>query len=187
MKTMIEELRTAIIETVERYEGQKEIAGNQGFQEQWFDELMKDYGHLKGDQWCALFAEAAWRGGYSVALRNNKPRQREMDVVLNSLFSKAAQQTMKNFRAAGWEVNSRVPEAGDLVIWKRGRDLWRGHIGVVIDAGDVMTKKFFTTMEGNTSEEGVPDGGEAKRLRRELVFTNNMSGLNLLGFVKPKI
>ena len=100
----------SIIKSAKIYIGQKEIKGNQGFIEKWFQRKMEAVGFVKGHAWCAYFAELVWCEGYG---RYNS----FLITGLQKLFSANAVLTYNRFAAAGYK-SSLIAESGDLVVWQ---------------------------------------------------------------------
>lgn len=157
-------------EVAEKYIGQKEKPGNMGFLDEWFEKRMKAVGFKPAQAWCAYFAELCFREAMP-----------ERSAELDKLFSASTIQTFRNFRDAGHLI-SNVPVSGSLVIWqtmKEGKPQTTGHAGIVVAVANPLT---FTTVEGNTSGEGVREGWiVAKRERK--VIPNVKDGLKILGFI----
>jgi hypothetical protein len=174
------QLQKIIVSEASKKEGFKEIKGNQGFPDEDFNQEMINIGFEKGDAWCSLFAEYVWKKAYQ-----------NFDATfldtLDELFSKSAVKTFYNFKKAGWKIRLN-PQPGDLVVWQKhkgGKKHWSGHIGVVINGLDDYL--FYETLEGNSNSTGSREGIEVAKQDRLFNFTKKDNGLNLLGFIAPKI
>ena len=136
-----------------------------------FTQLLKTVGWHKYDAWCALAGEAIWKLGYS-------QYDSTMIKTLDNLFSASAVQTWRNFLASDF-VCSQTPEVGALIIWQNyanGIAKRDGHLGIVLDFSETLVK----TEEGNSANQ------MRKRLYK-FPFIKKENGLNLLGFVHPKL
>ena len=190
-----QQIKRLIIEEGIKWEGQKEIKGNQGFHDDIFQNKMQQMGWNHGQAWCAYFAELVWKEAY---------KQYNVDLLplLDELFHAGAVKTFNNFSSSRDFDDGLVPDFGALMVWqkyvkKNGRIIadWRGHIGVVIDPvlppidriKYVEEKKPYTihVMEGNTNSEGGREGIEVARKRRKVDFSIK-KGLVLKGFIYPK-
>ena len=172
-------IRNKILEIAYKYEGQKEIGNNTGFENAVFEQKMKAVGFDSGEAWCSLFAELVWCEAYA---------HFDSTIInrLQNLFSESATKTWLNFKnSRDFKVKSNQDlEPGDLVIWQKynnGVADWRGHVGIVTKVAQL----FFLTMEGNTNEQGSREGQGVYEKKREYDFYKN-NGLRILGFVKPK-
>jgi len=146
---------------------ERELAGNSGFKNPKFEELMKRTGWQKGQAWCAYFVELVW----------------EQSGQNAELFSGSTVKTFENFKKADpFRIHSN-PCVGDVVIWqnyRKGKPKWTGHAGIVVavQGGQIVT------VEGNTNSSGGREGIEVALKIRNLDFTNN-NGLRILGFIIP--
>lgn len=160
-----------------KFVGQKEIAGNMGFQDAEFDRLMREYGDFKDSQsWCASF----------VKMILMKKVGRHNEELVDKLITPSTQQTFENFKndtSGLFEINKEAHK-GDIVIWqkfKNGKPTWQGHTGIVIKT----SKKSFTTVEGNTNSKGGREGIEVAVKERKNDFENK-NGLRIKGFIHLK-
>lgn len=169
-----------IIETAQKYIGQKELQGNSGFEDSAFWFKMEAVGFDPGEAWCALFTELVWRESYGVL-------DSTFDPELNKLFSDSAVTTYNNFKKAGWKVD-QTPEVGAIFIWqmyKNGLQHWSGHAAVMIEKPLPM-KEHIITIEGNTNVEGQREGIGVFEKTRVLDFEPRNYGLVAKGFIHPK-
>jgi len=161
-----------IVEIALSFVGQQEIAGNMGFEDKRFQELMEECGWQEGQAWCAYFCELVWKQ----ALKD------ECDItVLDKLFAAGAVLTYNNFKKAGFCVNHK-PEPGAIAIWqhwKNNEPHWTGHAGIVID---VLSSGEFKTVEGNTNSQGGREGIEVAEKIRKVTY-DARNGLVLKGFI----
>ena len=98
---------------------QKEIKGNQGFNDPEFDELMREVGFEDGQAWCAYFAELVWKHAllpYKGGSENSS--YEHIFKELDKMFSAGAVATYNNFRRNPEFQVSTTPQAGDIVIWQ---------------------------------------------------------------------
>ena len=180
---------TNIIQTVaNKYIGEKEIKGNQGFKNPEFERKMKAVGFQEGHAWCAYFAELVWKEAYQQYDSTFIP-------ILDKLFSASAVQTFRNFENFdGFETDRECPEVGDVVIWqnyKNGKPHWTGHAGIVVSTESIDDPNCyyrihydFESVEGNTNSQGGREGIEVA-IKKRNTYTHSGNGLNILGFIKP--
>ena len=156
------------------YIGEHEKPANSGFIDSVFEERMKQVGWLKGQAWCAYFAELVWTEAYTEYKPELLPR-------LKQLFAASATAMYKNFSLSGDFKVSKTPEEGAMVMWREGIG-WQGHTGIVtaFSGGTV-----FNTVEGNTNTNGSREGVEVAAKIRPLDWIVKQNGLNLIGFVIP--
>ncbi len=179
-------IRESIVNIALSYKGQKELKNNSGFQDAKFQKRMEEVGWLKNEPWCCYLAELIWKEAYQNAEINNDVSAE----LLDKLFSGSATKTFKNFDASKFitrnpknkTLPNLEPEPGDLVIWRFGND-WTGHAGIVVAVG--LDKKSFTTIEGNSNNDGSREGVEVVIKGRRTDKEFSKTGLNLVGFVKP--
>lgn len=170
-----------IIKTAHDYIGQREKPNNSGFQNIEFQKKMEEVGWDSGEAWCASFAKLVWLEAYK-----NSP---ERIAEIEKLFSKSATKTYQNFDESDWKTQNPdgtpilAPQEGALVVWRMG-NTWAGHIGIVCK---VISKTEFETIEGNTNDAGGREGIEVAHKRRFVTRTFSTTGLNLLGFILPKM
>lgn len=164
--------RRKVVKFSESLVGQTEIAGNVGFTNQKFQQLMEEVGWEPGDAWCVYFAKLAW---YNMAPAYLKPK------ILTKV-SGSSWQTWENLRNDSSFTVSAIPRAGDMAIWrmyKDGQPTWNGHAGIVKHLG----YGNFTTIEGNTSSTGTNEGYTVAEKTRNIDYTTK-NGLRLVGFVR---
>lgn len=159
------------IELAKTYIGKKEKPENSGFEDIQFEFDMISFGEWqKGFAWCACFAQMIFRKTFP-----------EKSDVLKKLFDPSTRKTIENFKAAGYKVYSE-PVLGSLVIWasyKANKQLWTGHAGIV---SEVLSKKVFKSIEGNTAASGSRNGDRVAEHTRTTDFKPN--GLNVMGFIQ---
>lgn len=170
-----------IASIAKKYVGQREIPNNAGFKNSDFQKKMEAVGFLKGQAWCAYFAELVWKEAYT----NNTPESVAVLKVLDKLFAPSATATYKNFDLdpnKNFKV-SQTPVVGAVVIWRHGTG-WQGHAGIV--TGYSAGSTTFETVEGNTNSAGGREGIEVAVKTRKLNLPLQKDGLNLVGFIIPK-
>lgn len=158
------------IDLARLYVGKKEKPGNSGFEDPEFEKDMKAFGEWAPPMsWCCCFQQ--------MIFRKSLPEKSE---ELKKLFDPSATATFKNFKEAHYPILQK-PVIGALVLWQRhenGVATWHGHAGIVIE---VVSEKFFKTIEGNTNIDGSDNGdGVYERVRSTDI---KKKGLNVLGFV----
>jgi len=171
-----------IIYFARKFLGQKEISGNLGFQDERFEQLMKEVGWQKGQAWCAYFIELIWKHAY---FNYDKSKVK----ILDKLFSAGAVKTFNNFMNSELFKIGMKPEPGAIVIWqyyKNNKPHWSGHAGIVIDEPK-QHEMSFLTIEGNTNSKGGREGIEVAKKIRTLNFEPKRQGLVLKGFIYPEI
>jgi len=150
---------------------EREIPGNQGFEDAKFEQLMKETGWAKGQAWCVYFCELTLRqAGYT----------KHADAMSASAvtFYRDAAKHPELFTI------TQEPEPGDLVVWQyyaRGKAQWTGHAGIAVR----NYPSQIIAIEGNTNSEGGREGIEVALSIRSKDRTNT-DGLRLLGFVRTK-
>jgi len=156
-----------ILRTACDFVTEREIPGNQGWEDPKFEALMKKTGWKMGEAWCAYFIEAVL---ITAGLDEHA-----------KVISASAVQTWNNCTKSNlFEIHS-VPQIGDIIIWqnyKDGKSQWSGHAGYIVGVG----KGMLATAEGNTDSEGGREGIEvAIKIRNPLDKPQN--GLRVLGFL----
>jgi len=146
---------------------EREIPGNQGWEDPRFETLMKLTGWQMGEAWCTYFIEAIL---ITVGLKEHA-----------KVISAGAVQTFNNCKVSPLFKIHSVPEVGDIVIWqnyKDGKPDWSGHAGICV----AMGKGLLVCVEGNSNAEGAREGIEvAIKLRNPQIMSQN--GLQILGFI----
>jgi hypothetical protein len=158
-----------IVDIARGYIGEFEVAGNQGFKDKKFEAKMVEDGFNQGDSWCCIFQNMIWEEAYP-----------EHEEILNGLFHKSCDKTLKNFKAAGYGI-SMTPVVGSLMIMKHfidGKEQWTGHAGVVVEKLNSVT---WISIEGNTNSKGSREGDSVQPKTRTLTYPK--TGLHLAGFV----
>ena len=153
--------------------GQREIAGNLGFQSDEFEQLMKEVGWKTGDAWCVYFAKLIF---YQKA-----PEFLKRKVI--DTFSGSSQTTWQRLTRDPAFITTKVPKPGDAVFWQtytNGAGQWSGHAGIVTK----VSLGGFETVEGNTNLVSGSNEGYivAEKTRSYTWETNN--GLRLKGFAR---
>lgn len=149
--------------------GQKEIAGNKGFQDKAFEKKMRGAGFYTLAAWCGFFCRLCYK-------------EAEQFKVLK-LISGSAVLTMKQAAAAGnWHTEAKSGAVVVYRMFKNGKPKSTGHMGIVTEVhGDK-----FDTVEGNTTEYGGREGlVVARRLGRSYKW-DTQDGLRLMGFIYPE-
>jgi len=148
---------------------QREIPGNQGFEDSKFQELIEMQGWRKGQAWCAYFAELVVRTAGFEKHAN--------------IFSSSAVETFKNCQANSdlFKIY-KIPSIGDIAVWQRyesNKQTWMGHIGIIVGMG----KGMIVCVEGNSNAEGGREGLEVAIVVRDPAAIPT-TGLRLLGFIR---
>lgn len=165
--------KNRIVRYAQKFVGQEEYTGNQGFKDPEFDALMREYGNFNnGQEWCQSFAKVIWIKKFG----------RKYADELNKLITPSTQNTYANFVAdtSGHYKVSKEPKKGDMVIWQwyqSGVPLYKGHAGIVQD----VRPNEFDTIEGNVSDEnGV---GYIVSEKTRIYDFDKTNGLKLKGFI----
>jgi len=162
-----------IVSIAQSYIGQRELKGNSGFTDTWFEYIMKQRGFETGDSWCALFCELVYYEVYE---------DTQYAPYIDRLFSKSAVATYNNFKRDRTFKCDRKPAPGAMVVWQKfiaGVGHWQGHAGIVIET----IKDKFYTVEGNGNMYGGREG--IMVVYKERTFAVPDTGLRVLGFIHP--
>lgn len=163
-----------------KWVGEKEIAGNMGFEDEELDRLMREYGDFRDTQaWCASFVKMIYM----------QKLGKKYETLINELITPSTQTTWENFKNdnSGLFIMSDKAKKGAIVIWQKynnGKPTWQGHTGIV----KKVKKDKYTTIEGNTNAQGGREGIEIAEKERTYNY-NTTNGLRLKGFIylNPKI
>jgi hypothetical protein len=165
--------RKKIVLFSESLVGQTEIAGNAGFTNEEFQNLMEQVGWEPGDPWCVFFAKCVW---YNMA----------PDFLKNKILNKISGSSIQTWQAVQGDPSftlPEVPEAGDMAIWRYysgGQAQEDGHAGIVRYLGFGN----FTTVEGNTTVAGESTEGYIVAEKTRNFDYNIDDGLRLIGFIR---
>jgi len=163
------------VREAKKYIGEEEKTGNMGFYNSEFDALMREYGFVTGDQWCAHFASMIWK---------KKHKNRVFyDAMVNNL-SPSTQRMYNNFSkdtSGYFKVSDRATK-GAIVIWQSTNNSATGHAGIV----QKHNKDGFETIEGNVNNA---DGYSGEGIVAEKQYTydkefNVKNGNKLRGFIQ---
>lgn len=185
------DVQRAVVDFARSMVGQKEIPGNQGFENKNFDLQMRRVGFENGWAWCVLFAELCWS-------QPTYPGKSQVLTSISDNFTANAVRTFENFerdQTGLFKTTYTHAEPGDVVIWLKNRDgqpvkkgIWTlGHAGIV----ERVIEQGIVCIEGNTNSEGGREGLEVAGkhgFRRHLLppeFIEN--GLSLKGFIRMVI
>lgn len=158
-----------IVELAKKYLGEKEISGNNGFQNKEFDSLMRKYGFKNGDAWCLHFVRMIYReSGYHT--RNISP---------------SAVSSMKLATKSGnWHAEPVLGAVAIFRTFKNGKAQRTGHGAIVSE----ITNEGYQTIDGNTTDKGGREGIMVAIRNRHLnkdSWAKN-DGLRLMGFIYPE-
>jgi len=175
------EVLDRIVQEGKKWQGLKEIPGNLGWENEEFEKAMEQVGWYEGLAWCAFYTTMIY---YKVFGKT----QYGEHILEN--FTGSATETFKNCKNSPYfTTDVRNEVAGAAVIWRKwnnGVPDWRGHAGIIIEAGAGEIGSHFKTVEGNTDKEGIRTGGMVAFKTRQ----NNHSetdGLVVEGFIFPPI
>jgi hypothetical protein len=183
-KTMyLENMAEEVVKFAQEQIGKQEHPGNQGFEDPFLDNLMRQVGFENGWAWCALFAEACWR--YPTFEGKS-----QVIATISDCFSANAVRTLENFDKddSGYFKVNKEAAPGAVVIFEKRRGgvpvktgIWTlGHAGIV----EAVQPNLFVAIEGNTNSSGGREGIEVARKNRTYNM-NGTDGLCVLGFIHP--
>lgn len=152
-----------ILKEARRYVGQKEIQPNAGWENKYFQSLMKKVGWQSGWDYCVLFTKL-------VLLRTLKGKKQKAVLKLFSPSSQTTWQNLKKYEHLGLYEISKTAKPGSIAIYKHMQKNWRGHADIVMRSD----KDTFTVVSANGSV-----GVEVKTRK----YTFNSNTFRLLGFV----
>jgi len=167
-----------IVRYAKKFIGEEEFSGNKGFQDEEFNQLMRDYGDFRdGQAWCMSFAKLIWIKKFG----------KKYEDDLNLIITPSTQTSWANFEkdtSGNFEI-SKKPSSGAIVIWQNyvnGVGNWTGHAGIV----QRSNSESFETIEGNTNDDdGSREGYEVAERTRKYNW-NTTNGLRLKGFIAVK-
>jgi hypothetical protein len=175
------EILDRIIKEAKKWNGIEEIQGNMGWENQLFEDAMEQVGWNEGQAWCAFFVKMIY---YKVFMKT------EYGIHIMKDFVGSATKTFENCENSPvFRTDVVHPVPGCVVIWRRwdnGKRDWRGHAGIVIEAGGGEIGSHFTSIEGNTNNEGTRVGKEVA-IRTRMNNHGNIDGLVVEGFIFPPI
>jgi hypothetical protein len=164
--------KNRIVRYAKSFVGEEEIAGNMGFADKEFQQMIHEYGDFNpGQQWCASFVKMIWLKKFGEKYRDD----------LDRLLTPSTIVTWDNFSGdtSGKFKTSQEPSKGAIVIWRQyadGSPTSGGHTGIVQDYND----QTFDTIEGNSNIDSSP--GKVAQLTRKYNFDLD-NGLRLVGFI----
>ena len=164
------DLYEASVLTANKYEGKKEIPGNNGFVDPVFDRMMRMVGFTNSWAWCSLFAQLCW-------LEEPYEKKAFLMPVIWDCFTPNAVKTYENFKnddTGHFEVSNK-PTEGAVVIWEKRVNgepdktgIWtKGHAGIVLE----HSSSGFISMEGNTNAQGGREGIEVAKKQEIIIST----------------
>lgn len=172
-ETLQEAVRKYAFDSLE----QKEIKGNQGFQDSVFDAEMRRYSDFQdGYPWCICHSQYCWNKAF-------EKFKVDPSIVksFNKLCTAGVTRSWRHFTGSKEWITSTVPKEGAIAffqMYKDGKPQTEGHAGIT----DAFNYKFLNLFEGNTDSEGGREGIEvAEKKRRKDFHVEN--GLRLLGFL----
>ena len=173
----METIGGCILSYAKEFLGQKEIRGNQGFEDEDFDALMRHFTTFKnGHAWCVYFCWLCWQLSYDDFAEN-------FDIA-KAEFSGGAVRTFRHFKNIGW--TSEEPKVGSIAIWQKykyGKATSSGHAAIV----EYWDESFIITVDGNTNDKGGREGYiVADNKKRSRSFKLKQNGMVLQGFIHPQ-
>jgi hypothetical protein len=151
-----------VLETAKSFVGQKEISGNMGFKQSFFQKLMESIGWKQRWAWCSMFCKLVYTEAYKKM--GIDPKR------MTKFISPSVQQTRNNFIKAGYPIITdwKQVKPGAYISWVSTSDRTKGHTGILVEFIENGTKMI--TIEGNTNAEGSREGDSvAKKTRAAVV------------------
>ncbi len=146
-------------------------AGNQGFYDAVFQDMMKKVGWKNGQAWCAYYIKVYLMQFYSFDA-----------AYVNANFTGSAvgnfQTIQRNNKSGDTRyiiVTTDTPQVGDIFVYNYGAE--GGHTGIV---KEVINNNKIVTEEGNTTLKGVREGEGVASLTRS-VFVGKAG---LMGYIR---
>jgi hypothetical protein len=179
---LVSELKKEIVTVAKKYNGLKEIPGNQGFYDKAFEQRSKQAGFQKGFAWCMIACEVF----LIEAIENiEKKYGKDLTKLKNEVKTEITPSTIgtwNNFKeSVSFLRLTANPLPGDIVIWVNTASRGTGHAGIVIG---VLSNGSFQTIEGNTNNDGSREGNQIA-IKSRLVERDG-KGLDVLGFIRIK-
>lgn len=156
------DLNQVVLETAKSFVGQKEISGNMGFKQSFFQRLMESVGWKKKWAWCSMFCKLVYTEAYKKLGLDPKR--------MTKFISPSVQQTRANFIKAGYPIITdwKQVKPGAYISWVSSSDRTKGHTGILVEFIENGTKMI--TIEGNTNAEGSREGDSvAKKTRAAII------------------
>ena len=168
----------AIILTAVTLIGTQEKPNNSGWYDAAFQKEMVAAGWHKGDSWCVYFCKVVW----NKSITNDTVRTLAMKMIVGN-----SQSTLANFRkdTSGWFVLTDSARKGSIVIWqhmKNGVPEWSGHAGIVDSVYPAGHKYDWSSIEGNTNNNGSSNGYIVLRKDRRYNW-KAVNGLRIKKFI----
>ena len=163
-----------IIAIAQGYIGNKEIKGNQGFENKAFEKKLKQVGFYMGAPWCAFFTKLV----YGEAYYDNKM----LHAAVAKCCSGGALLTLQLHEDNGTFSVGEEPRPGAIIIWRMGAGK-SGHAGIVVSVD--KDKNTMMTIEGNTNMHGSREGDRVAQKLRTITRDFQKSGLNVTGYIYP--
>lgn len=161
-----------IVEVAKEFIGTKEIGNNQGFDNPYYENLMKSIGWVPGQSWCAYAATLTWNRYYD----GNKHAQ----AIIKHILHPHVQTMWSRAKSSQVVKTGTVPMIGAIACWAVGIG-GKGHCGIVVDILDDGT---FMSAEGNTSAgyKYNQSNGDGYYLKKRPIASNKTQ-LRLLGYI----
>lgn len=169
-------LAEKIVVTAKEFVSDKNINDTKEFNEPIFQSKLVEFDWSLQFAAACVFCEIVWK--ISIG-RESLSEYRQLD----RLFSPSPTSTYSNFRGCRRYKTGTKPEAGAIVVWRRGNS-WQGHIAIVTEVApdyrsfDIIEARalsgsndcFLSVIEGKDKHTGLP-------------FKEDR--LNIMGFVYP--
>jgi hypothetical protein len=177
------EILSRIVREAEKYKGLEEIRGNAGWESQEFENMMRQVGWHEGYAWCQFFVKMIYYKIFGPI---------DYGEVILSNFTGSATETFKNCKnSPRFTTDTKNEVAGCVVIFRlfeNGKPSWKGHAGIVTEAGGGEYGSHFQSIDGNTSPSDVRTGGMvAFNTCRNNYNEKVTDGLKLEGFIFPPV
>jgi hypothetical protein len=158
-----------IVKEAKKYVGQLELRTggieNQGWQNKYFENLMKQMGWQQGFDYCVLFTKL-------ILLNSLTGKKREIVLKLWKPNSQVTWANLINNQNLGLYKLSKTATPGAVAVYKHMNKEGRGHADIV---GERVEKERYEVITANGSV------GVEEKFRK---YAFESSGMRLLGFVK---
>jgi hypothetical protein len=170
-----------LAEVANQYIGKTETPNNSGFKDANFEKRMKEVGWLKGQAWCAYFAELC------VIEWAKANKRSDIVKVATQIFSGSSTKTFKNAdlyakaNPDGIVKVSAKPIPNSVAIYRYGNG-WQGHTTICTSVDSI--KSTTSNVEGNTNDVGGREGYIVARKTRKTNAPYTAKGLNIVGYIQ---
>lgn len=132
-----------IIEIAKRFDGVKETGNNGGFSDPYYETLIRKFGWVPGQSWCAYAQIVNWNLYFEGSPMVLAQIKHVLHPHVLTMWGRA--------KASSFIRTGPTPEIGSIAVWKLPHITGAGHCGIVTA---INKDRTFETREGNTSEAG---------------------------------